>query len=107
MNNNLIEFKLAGDLIKDRLGNWYYIISQHKEKLILVNAVVYNTFKRFLKEEYIEAYKDQRIGQPATDMLERSIDKIMAGKVPLKIYILEELERDGYEIVVDGLYYTK
>lgn len=96
------------DIIKDELGNYYMISEINRNKLTLVNAVVYMSFNRFLNEEYVKEIKEQYgetvlVGQPATDMVKHRIELLSKGSVPGSIYSLEEVTKE-YKVLIDGLY---
>ncbi|AUM66330.1 hypothetical protein C0R09_18405 [Brevibacillus laterosporus] len=102
----MIDFKKRGDLITDKYGNYYFVMEQHEQKLVLVNAIVEFSYSHILDEQYLSEHKGEFIGRYPTDLLKTAIENIKSGKAPLKIYTLESLLED-YDIVVDGLYERK
>lgn len=104
----MIQFTLyRGDLIKDQFGTYYFVIGQNQKKLILANAVLDFAFARLLTEEYFNEHKREYVGQYPTEQLKSRIENIQNGKSQNKIYLLESLLKDGYEIVVEQHFDTK
>jgi hypothetical protein len=96
------------DLIKDELGNYYYASSVYGKQITLVNAVVFNAFKRILDHQLVDEIKSSydtpiAVGQIFTDMVKNKIDGLESGKYPGSIYSLEDVQKE-YVVKVSGLY---
>jgi hypothetical protein len=87
------------DLVKDEYGNYYEIIQQSNDEIVLVNTFVHYTFRRLLhfdedfKKEFKE-YEWQYIGKFFMDMLKNRVDGLETGKYPGKIYDMKEVMKE-------------
>jgi hypothetical protein len=103
-----LELLVMRDLIKDDLGNYYVIQAINGNKLTLVNAVIYNSFKRILSYDFVDEVekkygKPVAVGQYFLDALKSRIEGLESGKYPGGIYTLEEVAKN-YEIEVNTFY---
>jgi len=92
------------DIIYDRLGNYYVAQAITGKKLVLVNAVVHYASARIFAEDIFEEHRGEPLTDFATSIVESRIEGLKSGAYPGFIYRLEDLEQNGYEIVVNGLY---
>ncbi|MCX2808525.1 hypothetical protein OQ477_00730 [Bacillus sp. ChL18] len=83
------------DLIQDGLGNYYEIVSVEGDELTIVNFILYRTFTRIVKEDFIKDFEKYEntvyVGQLFMDMLNSKINGIKEGKFPGNIFLLEDI----------------
>lgn len=94
---------VSRDLILDDLGNYYQIKSINKNKITLVNAIVFYAYNRILNDDYYEEYKGQAVAAPATKIVKNKIKKLENNETKGRIYNLTDVSKK-YVVVVDGLY---
>jgi hypothetical protein len=103
-----MEILVNRDIIQDELGNYYIVSKIEGNRLTLVNAVVYYSFNRILREDFLREVNSQydkpvAVGQFFTDLVKNKISRLKEGKTPGSIYMLNDV-RKKYEINVDSLY---
>lgn len=91
------------DLIKDQLGNYYFVRSISENEMILVNAVVLYASNRIVNDEFLKKHKGEIVTHFATQMLKDRIEQLQNEIIPGKIYLLESLV-GTYDVVVDSFY---
>jgi hypothetical protein len=98
-----MNIKRLGDLIVDRLGNYYHVVDKQGDTLILANAFMELSFRRKLDDLYIEEHYGEYVGEHAMSLLKSNIERIKAKKNMLKIIPLEDVEQE-YDVQVKPLY---
>jgi hypothetical protein len=98
-----MQIKRFGDLVEDRLGNYYHVVDKQRDTLTLANAFMELSFRRKLDDLYIEEHYEEYVGTHAMELLKSNIERIQAKKNMLKIVPLEEIEK-VYNIKIDNLF---